>query len=135
MPANLTDPTQAARDWLAANPEHDAAVHVREALASSARHEAIAEAAANAPPGGTYVVVINERGEGLPTFTAVGHVSEREIALAYLRAILPREIALSRHDAERAREQAALWEDDAAYSDGRADALERQLASMGDHRE
>lgn len=135
MTANLTDPTQAARDWLAANPEHDAAVHVREALASSARHEAIAEAAANAPPGGTYVVVINERGEGLPTFTAVGHVSEREIALAYLRAILPREIALSRRDAERARGHAAMWENEAEYRDERAERLAAQLAAMGDDRE
>lgn len=119
----LPDPTTAARDWLAANPDHDLAVHVREALASSDRHEALAEAVAVAPPGGTYVLLITEDGRRLPIFTAVGRIDEQEIAKVYLRHVLATEI-------DQFRESGAMYASAMEKAYRAAGRLEAQLARL-----
>lgn len=57
-----TDPTTAAREWLAANPDHEVAVHVRAALDSAARYERLSVEMENAEPGGTLVVLLTPQG-------------------------------------------------------------------------
>lgn len=121
----MTNPTQAAKDWIAANPEHEAAVHVREALASSDRHEAIAEAVANAPPGGTYVLVIHDDGRRTPILTAVGRINEQEIAAVWVRWATARRIERLRETAELAMARAEAYEEYAAAKFQQADDLER----------
>lgn len=58
----VTDPTTAAREWLAANPEHEVAVHVKAALDSADRYERLSVEMENADPGGTLVVLLTMQG-------------------------------------------------------------------------
>lgn len=57
MSRRVQDPVQAARDWVAKNFQAEGAEHVLSALASAERYRRLAQEAAEAPPGGTRVVV------------------------------------------------------------------------------
>ncbi len=78
-----TDPTIAARDWLATNPDAPGAEHVREALASADRYETLCAEMQEENPG-TRVVICTFRevkdGQVRMTLTAARREDEQEIA-------------------------------------------------------
>lgn len=71
------DPTATARAWLAANPDHEVAVHVREALASADRYEMLAREMETATGTRVVIATLTERG---PVLTSPRRKTEREIA-------------------------------------------------------
>lgn len=87
----VTDPTTAAREWLTANPDHEVAVHVRAALDSSDTYEVLARESADAPPGGTRVVILTIGEAGRVVITAPDRASEAwiaEIFTGYMEIVL-----------------------------------------------
>ena len=85
MSTPLTDPTEAARTWLAAHPDHEVAVHVRAALESADRHETLSRTLEAAKPGETRAVVMSVRGEGNVVFCTTDANAEQRIAEFFVR--------------------------------------------------
>ncbi len=126
------DPVAAAKSWLVNNPSHEAAVHVLAALASADRHEALAQATIEAPPGGTYVVVIAEDRKRNPIFTTTGAGDERKIVAAYMRYLLPLELEKAREGIAVCEEEIERGQNRANYWYNRAQEIERLMREVGD---
>ena len=125
-----TDPIKPAIEWLAANPNHEAARYVRAALDSAARHEALAQAAMEATPGGTMVVVVTE-GKRTPIFTSTSRVDEVAVASAYMRHRLPLERAVAQNGLAIAEESLEIVQGNADHWTkmlAAIDKMERELA-------
>lgn len=73
----LTDPTTQARDWLAANPDHEAARHVRAALSSADRYELLAREMEGVT--GSRVVIASPTGKTV-ILTSPTRLTEERIA-------------------------------------------------------
>jgi hypothetical protein len=98
----VIDPTTKARDWLAANPEHEAAVHVRAALASADRYELLAREMEGTT--GSRVVIASPTGRSV-VFTSPSRMTEERIAQfvgRYLILIETVRVGLEREKAEAA---------------------------------
>lgn len=95
------DPTTAAREWLAANPDHEVACHVRAALESADRHEMVA--LEQEKGGGTRVVIATIKEASHIVLTSPDRMTEERIAQfigRYLLLIKGCEIELHREKAE-----------------------------------
>lgn len=97
----VVDPTTAAREWLAANPDHEVARHVRAALESADRHEMVA--LEQEKGGGTRVVIATVKAADHVVLTSPDRMTEERIARfigRYLLLIKGCEIELHREKAE-----------------------------------
>ena len=77
---HTSDPTATARQWLADNPDHEAAPHVRAAFDSADRHERLAQETAACKAGDTRVVIVGAKLGGGIAITVTGIVDEVKIA-------------------------------------------------------
>lgn len=124
--ATIGDPTAAARQWLADNPGHEAAPHVRAAFASADRHEILAQETANGTPGETRVVIVGLEPGRRIVITATGTLDEREIATSvvrYLALLLQGASDRQAMAAEHVDQQLAVGRDERA-------ALRAQIAEV-----
>lgn len=97
----LIDPVDKARAWLAENPDHEAACHVRAALESADRHELLAQ---EAEKGGSRVVIATLGSKaGNIILTSTNEITERRVAQfigRYLLLLRGIEINMRREQAE-----------------------------------
>lgn len=105
---HTSDPTAAARQWLADNPGHEAEPHVRAAFESADRHEMLAQETAACKPGETRVVIAGIKPGPTVVITATGIIDEGKIA-----SLMARYLALLIQGAKDRHAAGALAEADA----------------------